>query len=405
MSLRVNNVTDNKIILQCEVDGRPNNYTFSPWKHYLNDVLIREVKGYLENEDKYIYYINISTQFYKNRGVYVCSGSYSRNGKMYTHTENTTITSTASSEFYENDLETMTETVKVGFDYNISKIFITGSNSTITWFKDNSSLELSSRIGIRTLEVCIPHDYNQSVFIPYSQTLITITPVQVSDEGWYNCFICYHDDCSNSTFHLLVEDEDRVKDDENDSINNTKRGASPNNKNHGLPVHVFIGAGGAAGLVIIIIVIIVIIVVVTRSRRKAKETVQDDQPHREMEIMENDLYISGDTPTSQQNNVEVLYTPINKQSKGKDSSPKPEMEIMENHLYISADDDASWNQTDGNRVKTKPEMEIMENHLYISADYDASRNQKDGNGKKTKPEMEILENDLYISADNDAVHT
>ncbi|XP_055959041.1 uncharacterized protein LOC126830402 [Patella vulgata] len=73
MSLHVNNVTDNKIILQCKVDGRPNNYIFSPWKHYLDGVLIREVEGYLENGDNSIYYLNIPTQLYKNRGVYVCT--------------------------------------------------------------------------------------------------------------------------------------------------------------------------------------------------------------------------------------------------------------------------------------------------------------------------------------------
>ncbi|XP_050415242.1 uncharacterized protein LOC126829409 isoform X2 [Patella vulgata] len=346
MSLHVNNVTDNEIILQCEVDGQPNNYTFSPWKHFLDGVLIREVNGYLENGDTSIYYLNISTQLYKNRGVYVCSGNYSRNGQMYNHTTNMTICSTASIEFYVTDTETMNETVRVGSDYNISKIFITGRNSNITWFKGNNGLERSSRIGIRRLEVNIPHDYNQSVLIPYSRTLITITHVQVSDEGWYQCFICNHDDCSNSSFHLLVEDEDPVKDTD-------------------------------------------------------KETVQGDPPQREMEIMENDLYISGDTPTPQQNNVEVVYTPVNKITQRRDASSKPEMEIMENDLYISADYDTSQNQNGGNGVEAKPEMEIMENDLYISADYDTSQNQTDGNGVKTKPEMEIMENDLYISADYD----
>ncbi|XP_055959040.1 uncharacterized protein LOC130010363 isoform X2 [Patella vulgata] len=290
MSLHVNNVTDNKIILQCKVDGRPNNYIFSPWKHYLDGVLIREVEGYLENGDNSIYYLNISTQLYKNRGVYVCTGSYSRNGQIYSYTAFTTISVTAPSKFYKNDLETMNETVRAGSDYNISKIFITGSNSNITWFKDNTRLELSSRIGIRRLEVNIPHDYNQTVLIPYSRTLITITPVQVSDEGWYQCFICNHDDCSNSSFHLLVEDKDQVKD-------------SPNNGKQD-NISVFIGAGVAAHL-IIIIVIIVIVLVVKKRRRKPK-----------------------------------------------DGSSKQEMEIMENHLYISADYDASQNQADGNGVKT-----------------------------------------------------
>ncbi|XP_050416747.2 uncharacterized protein LOC130010363 isoform X3 [Patella vulgata] len=96
MSLHVNNVTDNKIILQCKVDGRPNNYIFSPWKHYLDGVLIREVEGYLENGDNSIYYLNISTQLYKNRGVYVCTGSYSRNGQIYSYTAFTTISVTDS---------------------------------------------------------------------------------------------------------------------------------------------------------------------------------------------------------------------------------------------------------------------------------------------------------------------
>ncbi|XP_050415312.2 uncharacterized protein LOC126829451 isoform X2 [Patella vulgata] len=398
MSLHVNNVTDNEIILKCEVDGQPNNYTFSPWKHFLDGVLIREVNGYLENGDTSIYYLNISTQLYKNRGVYVCSGSYSRNGEMYNHTANTTIPSTASIEFYKNDTEFINETVRVGSNYNISKIFITGSNSNITWFKDNNRLERSSRIDIRRLEVTIPHDYNQTVLIPYSRTLITITPVQVSDEGWYQCFICNHDDCSNSSFHLLVEDEDLVKDTDKVEVEDSVNDADKDSPDKRQDMFVFIGAGGGSGLFFIIVVII-IVVLVKRHRRNQKETVQDDPPQREMEIMENDLYISGDTPTPQQNNVEVVYTPVNKVTQRRDASSKPEMEIMENDLYISADYDT--NQTDGNGVKTGPEMEIMENDLYISADYDTSQNQNGGNGMKTKPEMEIMENDLYISADYD----
>ncbi|ESO93981.1 hypothetical protein LOTGIDRAFT_228663 [Lottia gigantea] len=284
--------------LYCIAEARPRNVTFLPWKHTLDNILVREIEGYYINTT--VYSLNITNS--------------QNNGGNYTCTVNNGIPDPYTKQYYQMAYYNLELKIHpnlynvernnnslVGQNGSFSLKYLEDQTVNVSWYNNDTDLQTSSRITIREEPAEISHPYNNTIKLSGIKTILTITSINITDQGNYTCQVCNQCGCSSKTFQLDFNEDKRMEADEITDMDTTV-------------MEILIGLAALFTCIIVIVIFIVY-----KRRTKSKGPILPV-------ITENELYISSDLVCDQPHSSNTV--PVQK---------PVEMEIIENDLYVSSD--------------------------------------------------------------------
>ncbi|ESO93980.1 hypothetical protein LOTGIDRAFT_228662 [Lottia gigantea] len=187
--------------LLCIAVGRPKNMTFLPMKHTVDNILVREIEGYYINTT--VYSLNITNS--------------QNNGGNYTCTVNNGIPDPYTKQYYQMAYYNLELKIHpnlynvernnnslVGQNGSFSLKYLEDQTVNVSWYNNDTDLQTSSRITIREEPAEISHPYNNTIKLSGIKTILTITSINITDQGNYTCQVCNQYGCSRKTFEVDV---------------------------------------------------------------------------------------------------------------------------------------------------------------------------------------------------------
>ncbi|ESP04782.1 hypothetical protein LOTGIDRAFT_229901 [Lottia gigantea] len=174
---------------------------FLPWKHSIDNELVREIEGYYISDT--VYGLNM-TNSQNNGGIYSCSVNdggtvqkvvYNFIPQQAPHLYEPTL----KGELQTGDNSTFTVTY---LENNILNRFV-----NVSWYRAGQILETVDRVTIGEEPSTISHPYNNNIKLPGIKTILTIKSVIVTDQEFYSSQICNQNGCSLASFQLAIADD------------------------------------------------------------------------------------------------------------------------------------------------------------------------------------------------------
>ncbi|XP_041346831.1 uncharacterized protein LOC121366446 [Gigantopelta aegis] len=243
--------SSNKILrVICEVEGRPDNYSFSPFTHFWGEDRIRELPGQRVSPNKYV--LTVQNVIYADSGRYQCDVSNGVQGlnKVKVQTNFTSV------EIGENPIlgdmeQNQTVSAVLGKTVVLERKIFSNSNITLhTWTNVRGQKLLGE---LSTTEVTL-NIYSITVKdIGYSISL-EIPKLNKDDQGLYSLNICNSFGCGHFNTALNIAIPESVDGSTSDSVS------------------------GVTGVVILVVIIVVVIVIVRKRRNSTtnKHSPDDD---------------------------------------------------------------------------------------------------------------------------------